>query len=90
MSRSRFNFAKQFNRPKRNGDALFVKIKALFFGYYNKHNRQDLDTILMMLKTLERQNLCLDANQYKNMHSIVNNMRAKYEDFWGPCSRVRE
>ena len=91
MSKKKFDYRKLEVKPFRNADPLFVKIKTLFFGYYNKHSREDLNTILLMLKTLERQKLCLEKKQVLSMYSIVKNMHAKYQEFWGPCSRkVRE
>ena len=90
MSKKKFDYRKLEIRPVRNADPLFTKIKTVFFGYYNKHSREDLNTILLMLKTLERQNLCLDANQLRNMHAIVKNMYAKYEELWGPTRGCRE
>ena len=77
MSKNRFNIALH-KQPKRNGDTLFISIKALYFLYENLHTSEDLRSILFMLKTLERRNMILPEHEKMSMFAIVDKMREKY------------
>lgn len=61
-----------------NNDAVFGKLKAVYFRYENVLSSEDLRQILYMVKTMERKQMRLSVQENASMNSILTHMNGKY------------